>query len=371
MNRWLSSVAAKIKMLGRGHSLPRPRRRVCLGIETLEERQLLSTGFSLTPQGPPGSFRGYSLTVSGHTTPGFVNDNIVVTQAPGSSGSVLQVNLNDQVVTFPANLISSVTANPGSGSDTVTIQGSPPGVGVTINGATGSNDWIRVLWSGGASSGGPVSLNYAAGQATLTVDDSADPTSRVATVTSSAVTFQGLSPVSYSGNVTSLKVYGGTAATVDDSFTVQSTAAATPVTVYTGAGLNSVYVGNNHLLTGLLGALDVECSASSGQINLFVDDSAEIGRKAVVTYNTVQFQGLGTITYGTGVSSLSLMGSPAISPYVYDEVWVSSVSPYTSVTIFDELLSNVNGPAWLSTTVVTSPATVGGGGGRTGGNFAG
>jgi hypothetical protein len=332
---------------------------------------VLPAGFSATPQGSPGNFAGYSLSVTGDqsTNP---NDQIVVTQAPASAGSGVRATLNGQTVTFPANMITAVTITAGFGSNTVKILGTPPGVGVTVNGwLYGSSDSVYVGWSGlGTSWGGAVNLNYQISPATLTVDDSLDLTSRTATVATGAVNFQGLSPVTYSGNVTSLKVTGADSPYVNDSITVLSTAAATPVTVYTGAGLNSVYVGNNHLMTGILGAIDVERGAGSGQTNLFVDDSGELGRKAVVTFNSVQFQGLGTITYGGGISSLSLMGSPAISASVYDEVLVNSVSPNTPVTIYDELLSNVNGPAWLSTTVITAPALVGGGSGS-GSNWAG
>jgi hypothetical protein len=42
MNRWLTSVASKVKKLGKGMSVPRPR-RARLGVESLEARELLST----------------------------------------------------------------------------------------------------------------------------------------------------------------------------------------------------------------------------------------------------------------------------------------------------------------------------------------
>jgi hypothetical protein len=89
--------------------------------------------------------------------------------------------------------------------------------------------------------------------------------------------FQRLTGVSY-GGLQSPTVLGG----ANDQFTVQSTAAGTPLTVKTGAGTNSVFIGNGsghlHTLGGIASPINVVQRSGGGSTSLIIDDSADTSR---------------------------------------------------------------------------------------------
>jgi hypothetical protein len=85
-----------------------------------------------------------TLTINGDQL-GNPNDSItidVVSSGPSAGG--LQVTLNNETFQFDKSTISSVIINPGSGTNTVNVNGLPAGVNVTVNDASGSNDTITV-----------------------------------------------------------------------------------------------------------------------------------------------------------------------------------------------------------------------------------
>jgi hypothetical protein len=142
----------------------------------------------------------------------------------------------------------------------------------------------------------------AGGGSTLTVDDSVDTSNQPLTITDQAVQYRQTSPVTitYQG-LQSLKVVGSTG-----TLTVQSTAATTPVTLLTRAGLHEVDVGE-----------------SSSPITLYAGG----GEKVIV----------GTAQTLNGISALTVHGNGNTSLTVNDQANPFSVrrilAPYTQYTV--------------------------------------
>ena len=99
-----------------------------------------------------------------------------------------------------------------------------------------------------------------------------------------------------------------------------------------------VVVGWNHSVVGIQGTVNV--SNSSGQSWLQIDDSNDAPRNMTITYNTVAFQGLGTISYGNGVRGVEIDDA-----YGANQINAQSVSASVPVLIVGNSLDNLFGPA--------------------------
>src|SRR5262249_59633030 len=98
-----------------------------------------------------------------------------------------------------------------------------------------------------------VSVRNTSGKTSLTIDDSNDAVNTMTTVTDHSVQFGGRPRISYGTGVTSLKVLTGSG--TDDVF-VDSTAAATPVTLVCG-GYDNVNVGSAGSVQSILQPITV------------------------------------------------------------------------------------------------------------------
>jgi hypothetical protein len=183
---------------------------------------------------------------------------------------------------------------------------------------------------------------YGAGNTSLYIDDSGDPTSHTATLTPSSLT--GLSPAtiqwtasaSTKGGVTFLNINGSAAGstyyvnntpnlryntnlnTGAASDTVHVNAASSPLYVYNDGGVDSVYVGNG-TLASINGNVFVE---GAGSTYLYVEDGSDTtSHKATLTANHLSGLSNGTIYWSTsssltgGVTYLDIVGSAAGSSY--------------------------------------------------------
>lgn len=165
-----------------------------------------------------------------------------ITLASGTSSGGLVVNYSS---------VGSLQVNAGTGQNFINVAGTAAGTSTTITSA--GRDIVNV-GSGGSVQGilGPLTINSAS--ASMTVDDSADPTSRTVTLTPTAI--QGLAPaeIDYGPGVFSLTVNGGYGG---NTIVVQNTAAGTNTTVNSGNGVDVVYV------TATTGPLNVNTQQSS------------------------------------------------------------------------------------------------------------
>ncbi len=122
-----------------------------------------------------------------------------------------------------------------------------------------------------------------------------------------------------------------------------------------GRSNDLVIVGNNGSLAGIQGTVNI--SNTSGQTNLFIDDSADTARNVTVTNAAVTFSSLATINYAGGNrwSDGSLHGVTSLT--VIDGkgtncVDVESVSPLTATSIWADTQDIFSGSAVGQTTVV-------------------
>jgi hypothetical protein len=269
---------------------------------------------------------------------GVGNDHVVV--ASGPNGSV-QITEGGKTATFDAGYLHSITVNTAlDGRSTVQVQGTPAGVKVNVIDGVGSLDAVTVGNGSLAGLGGPVNVTSNSSPTQVTVDDSADAANRQTTITNNSVQISGLPAVTYSGQtVAGVTLLGGSGA--DNTF-INSTAATTPVSVHTGYGLNTVYVGNGSL-AGIAGPVNVQQSKTS-TTSLVVDDFKESGRNATLTSNSLSFTGVPAITF-SGINSLEVVGGTG-----NNTITVNSVPPMTTVKIYKNK-NTVNGPAASLVTV--------------------
>jgi hypothetical protein len=173
--------------------------------------------------------------------------------------------------------LSGLTLNADRLTDDVyDIESTAAGTPVTINTGPNANevDVTPINKSLKNLKGNLVIQPSLKGQNSVTLDDSADTANTICTITAATVQASGAAPVTYAG-ATSLTVKGGSAA---DTFKVQGTAAATPVTLNTGAGSNTITVaGLSHSLDAIQGPVTV--SAGAGPAALVVDDQATAGAR--------------------------------------------------------------------------------------------
>jgi Ca2+-binding RTX toxin-like protein len=200
---------------------------------------------------------------------------------------------------------------------------------------------------------------YGAGATSLVVDDRGDPTGRAATLSDGMIT--GLTPApatigwtptsSATGGVTDLTVFGGSGGntftvtdtsnfyystslrtgTGNDTVNVEGTTGA--LRVFNPGGQDSVYVGSNGSapggnVQGINGAVIVS-SFGGGPTSLVVDDSGDTQPQSATLSNGA-LTGLApaTISYGSGVTALTVNGSQGASTYT-----VPSTRPGTATTV--------------------------------------
>jgi hypothetical protein len=184
------------------------------------------------------------------------------------TGGVL-VNLNGQVAQYDPGSIRSMSVYGGVGANTINVWRTAPSMPVYVYGG-GGRDVVNV---GNAVNGvqgiqGPLAISNPHGSTSLTVNDAADSTARIVTLSGKG-NISGLAPaaVTYTPNdLSDLTIFGGSGG---NTFTVPSTAAAPAATLSAGAGNNTVNVGNAaNTLDDILGALIVNGQGGNTVLNL-------------------------------------------------------------------------------------------------------
>jgi hypothetical protein len=258
------------------------------------------------------------------------NDHIVVRETADSG---VQITAAGQTETFDAGYLRSITINANAGTNSIRVLSVPAGVSVSVKDVLGGIDSVTVGNGSLASVGGPVRVSNTSGKTSLTIDDSADQTGRMATLHSGEVWFLGLQKVSYSGKVTALKVLSGQGT---NTYFVESTAAGTPVSILSGIGHDTVIIDGS--LADIAAGVYVQGSNAS-RSTLIVDDSLDSGRSATVTSSSVTFTGRPAITY-TGLKELDVVGAGG-----HNTITVASVPSGVPVSVYNTAHNVVTGAA--------------------------
>jgi hypothetical protein len=214
----------------------------------------------------------------------------------------------------------------GSGVDTVNVQATTGALNVTTLPWTAAADTVNVGQNNSVQGiTGTVMVSNPLGYTTLNVNDSADAAARSVTISQSGIT--GLAPaaINYTqSDLQALNIYGGSGASV---YTVANTPTSAHVatTLHSGSGANtvnvlatagalniigggsgqSVNIGQNGSVRGILGAVSV--SNPPSYTALTIDDSADAASFPTVTMTSSSISGLaGAPIYYTQGDLLSL-----------------------------------------------------------------
>jgi hypothetical protein len=206
---------------------------------------------------------GHTVTLNDGSLTGLAPAAISWTPTSGSTGGVMSLEVlgSGGASTYNVSTTSAFSywgwLQTGGGNDAVNVQATQAPLYVYNRGGSDTvTVGSRVPAPGGtlAGVGAFVYVYGAAGSLTaLTVDDSGDGTGRAATLTSGQLTGLGnAGAIYYGSSVTSLTIDAGTG---NDTLTVASISATTPVTFNGGGGSNAL-VGPNATNTWTVGGLD-------------------------------------------------------------------------------------------------------------------
>jgi acrosin len=235
----------------------------------------------------------------------------------------------------------STTMNTGGGLDTVFIKAAdrPLTVTTTTGNGGGGNDQVTIGNAGSlAGITAAVTINNTPSHEHLTVDDSADATNRVFTISSSGITVPSLGALNFmASSVNNLIVSAGSGA---NSYTIVNTPAASGMTLNTGSGADivnvqnasapltistsggfggngndQVAIGNAGSLAGITAAITVTNIPSYDHLTL--DDSADSASRTVTIGNT-SVTGLSpaAVTWDSGsINTLTVNGGRGANTY--------------------------------------------------------
>jgi hypothetical protein len=259
-----------------------------------------------------------TLTVNGDQQ-GNPNDSItidVVSSGPSAGG--LQVTLNNETFQFDPSTISSIIINPGSGTNTVNVNGLPAGVNVTVNDAGGSKDTITV--NAGQLSFDPshyVTINNDGGTDTVNVEALAARNAVTVNNTGSGQAAVNVSPGAGNwGNVQGLVTVNGnstsTALTINDRADPRGETYSLDVVTLSRANAGSISVFGLSSLTLLASAGQnvVNVSPNSHYLSWFTTLTVDGGGGAALTLD----DGANDVTTTYTITANSLTRSPIGRP---------------------------------------------------------
>jgi Ca2+-binding RTX toxin-like protein len=207
-------------------------------------------------------------------------ENLVVN---GAGNAAITYNVTSTLSTTP------VTINGGSRNDTfnVTMSAPDPATGIVVPCLSGA-----------------LTVNGGAGTDTMTLNDQTDPWAFTWTITSSTVAQSGDALITY-GTLEGLTINGGTWGV---PYTVQSTAASTPVTIYGGSGSDTL-IGPNLINTWNVTGTN---QGAVGNVTFTSMDSLTGGSSNdVFVFGSGASRITGVVNGGGGVNTLSYPGYPS------------------------------------------------------------
>jgi Ca2+-binding RTX toxin-like protein len=363
-------------------------------------------------QGIQGAVTVTNKGGAGNLTTLTVDDSADTTARTATLGATSLVGLAPATITYDANSLSSLTVDGGSGGNAFTVTGTPvngvataptilnsgTGADTTLVQATAATSTLTVNGQGGRDTVlitnghsvqsilGAVTIGNTGGNTTnltsLTVDDSLDAIARTATL--SGTVLSGLSPatITYS-NLSDLTVNGGTGGNTftvtstpvngvatlpttlnsgngKDTVSVQTTAAASTLTINGQAGLDTVSITNAGSVQGILGPVAVGNSGGAGNLtSLTVDDSKD----AAVTNSTLSSTQLTTfapapISYNN-LSLLHVLGGS------HGNIFTIASTPANGVATLPTVIDSGTGAdsVFVAATTASSSLTINGDGG--------
>jgi len=237
---------------------------------------------------------------------------------------------------FGTSAMEAVYVNAGSGSDTISIQGTPSGTLVAVNGGSG-NDAFNIGSSTNTLDAllGDLVLNGESGTDALTIRDQGTTIGKTYSLAYhwwGTLTRTGAGVINHA-LMESLAVNAGTGA---DTSNVHSTAAGTPVTVNGGGGNDIFNVGNPaDSLDSILGTLTVNGQAGDDALNIN-DQGTATAKSYTVNPYSVTRSGAAAIKFQ---ADFIVIGAPAWVETVVlnagngdDLIRVQGTVPGTSVT---------------------------------------
>jgi uncharacterized repeat protein (TIGR01451 family) len=226
------------------------------------------------------------------------------------------------------------TLNTGAAHDVVTVHATNAEGPLFINGQAGDDDVD--IGNVGSVQGilGEVTIANAAGASDVHVNDSADPTSRAATISDSAIT--GLAPaaIRYAATVREIVVDGGSGG---NTFTIPSTIGGASLTVNSGSGADTVHIlttsaGGPLTVNGQAGAdtvtvgdagsvqsilANVAITNAGGSTALTVDDAMDAsGRTATLTATQITGLAPAAIGWQPTIGALVINGSQDVNTFL-------------------------------------------------------
>jgi hypothetical protein len=255
-----------------------------------------------------------ALTINGQagTNSLTVSDQGATTGQTYTLAATTMARSGSATITF--GTVSSLTLNAGSGGNTINIQGTAASTSVAVNTGTGTN----TTNAGSAANmlAGVQSALTVTGQGTdtLNINDQGTAAGQTYTITSTTVARTGGPTITYAGTA-SLTLNG---AAGGNTFDVQSTGAATPVTIAGGSGTNSLAgssSANNWAITG----------SNSGTLS------------GTAVPSTVSFSSIQNLTGGAGADTFTFADGQAVAGNIDGGAGVNTLdfSAYTSNVIVD------------------------------------
>ncbi len=276
-----------------------------------------------TAAGTPLTLNGGSGANAFNLAPSSQNLNNLAGAVTINAGSASAVNLYDQLNAAAATYtvtstnvsrsgfggltyagVGKVVLNGGSAADTYNINSTAAGTPVTLNGGSGANIFNLTPVSENLSNlAGAISIN-AGSASTINVDDQLNAAVSTYTVTASSVGRSGFGGLTYAG-VGKVVLNGGSAG---DTYDINGTAAATPVTVNAGNGNNAfVLTSASDLLANIQGALTLH--GGTGSNTLTVDDQADATNDTyTLATGSITRTGVAAIAYSS-IASVTVNGS--------------------------------------------------------------
>jgi Ca2+-binding RTX toxin-like protein len=246
---------------------------------------------------------GGVVYVTGDQRAGNLDDSITIDRT--SQGGVL-IHLNAQVAQFAPGQVTGIVIKGGSGNDTINIEQSSITTPVTVYLGDG-HDAVNLSPTDQLLGNiqGQITIVGGTGFGTLTLNDQADSGFSTWSIEQSTLRFSQLiqsqffdtTTINFS-NLSGLIINGGSGGA---SYNIESTLVPTDLH---NRGSDTVNVGANGSVQGILGALSVDSSSS-----MMVDDSADPGARTL-TLTSTSIIGLApaALYYGSGVANLTVAG---------------------------------------------------------------
>jgi autotransporter-associated beta strand protein len=216
----------------------------------------------------------------------------------GPTAGELRITDNSQVFWFPTSQLSSITVTEASsGTNIVNVLRTPTGVPVSIIGH--GSDTVNLGVNGSVQGiGGNVTITNPPYFTTLNVDDSNDPGSRATTVLTapSDATFGEIDGLLANGAFIRYKYNDTNSVTIrggSGNNTYNITGVVPTVTLYTGAGTDTVAIPNS------VSSLVVNAQGAAGR------DTVNIGSNAATTFGGVINGAAAVHKVGTGTATLT------------------------------------------------------------------